>query len=285
MINLINEELMNITTEEKVNKNGEKYIEVLFKTGIETKNNKTKETKQHVITKLFAESEDYNSEKTGITINTSAYGTRVGLRSSNQKVKNDTNIYIIAIPFNGYVKPMFRTFDYRIYKSMVVTAEKRNITFHGAMYKKIAYLIVVPNEMMFDESHKYHKDVLELVMESFNLESISEDEKETIHATTTISFKASGEVIWEVVNEKVDPINPDDFKGQITFPLFRPGNKKDSSTRKHNDESREVPEHDNTHESLDDMIEKLNKQYTVEGHYDKDKKCRKKGKGKGKNRR
>lgn len=282
MIKLINEELMNIITEEKENKNGEKYIEVLFKIAVETKNSKTGEVKQHVITKLFAESEDYNSEKTGINLSTTQYGTRVGLRSSDARVKNDTTIYIVAIPFNGYIKPIERQFDYRIYKSMVVTSDKRNIEFSGEMFKKIAYLIIVPNEKLFDETHKYHKDVIEFVMESYNLETVGEDQKDTVHSTTTIKFTKEADAEYIVATETVEPINPEDFKGQFTFPLYRPENKKVAESAKDNDKTVDIGNQTQhpTNDSLDDMIEKLNKKYSVEGHSDRGKKSRKKGKGK-----
>ena len=269
MIKFINKSLFNITTEEKTSEKGS-YFETTVSSSVEVKNRKTNEMNRRVITKIISDTEDFNAENTSIQVKTTKLGSsKVGLRSSNQN-QNNTTIYLVAIPFNGIIKPIEKLFDYRIYKGIILTAEKRTIEFNNELYKKIAYMVLIPNETLFEEDHKYHKDWLELSVESYNLESNPDtDEKKCIKSISTVTFLKDGNDGYDIISEECEPVDPKLYKGSNIFPIYTPQKKVPMNNKKtynknyrDNREGRNYKEdHSEKSRNLEDMISDYNKQF------------------------
>lgn len=137
----------------------------------------------------------------------------------------DTDVYMVAIPFNGIIKPVERSYDYRIFRAVIVKSDKRDIEFEGAFYKNIMYMIVVPNmQLLLKEDHKYRKDALTFKFSSVTRESVKGvyESKET---EVTLTFTKEG-LVSSVKETGVEDDYADDFtkKGQL-FPIYKPSEK------------------------------------------------------------
>lgn len=232
MIKFVNKELFQLNTERERGEHGD-YYKTTVSSSIEVTNQKTGKKMHRIITTILSDMEDYNdsSINVGIRSTTTKNGSaRVSLNVSGNN-KYDTDVYLVAIPFNGFIDEIEKSFQYRIYRGVMVKSEKRDIVFNGEKYKKIAYMIVVPNLSMLKEEHKYHVDTLSLTVSSYNLETV-DDNQETVKYTTTVEFKDRYTVDVTSTTENVDPVSPDDFKGKTIFPIYiKEHNAKNDSNR------------------------------------------------------
>ena len=146
--------------------------------------------------------------------------------SCSDKNRYDMNIFFVAIPFNGFLEPIPEDYGYRIYRSVFVTGERQSIEFHGKMYKKILYLILVPNMTLFSKDNEHHRDVIEFVTNSYHLESNPEDRKNkrTVKVVNTLRITNNLEDIqhMDTTSTIVDPIKPDAFKNVTLVPIYDP---------------------------------------------------------------
>ena len=260
MIKFINKELFNVETVQGENDHGV-YYKTMISSQTEVKNPKTGEMNKKIIASIISPNEDYN---TNISIQTKNVGksTRISIKSSERN-KFDTDVYFVAIPFNGFIEEIAPSFQYRIYRGIILQNEKRSIEFNGESYKKIAYMIVVPNTSVFKEDHKYHVDEISLVVNSYNLESQEDGSKKTIKKSDTIIFTKDN-VEVKVDNTETEPVNADDYKGKKIFPLYKPANKDNKSfNKKPSNKSKEFKKEFNNNskskKSLDDMLNDFNK--------------------------
>ena len=144
MIKIINPELFKLETTVEKSENGN-YFKTLVSSAIKVSSQKNGEKINRNITTIFSGEEDYNSNNVGIRT-VKVEGTkflingsvRVSINSSENNTY-DTNIYLIAIPFNGFIEEIEKSFQYRIYRGIMVKADKRTIEFNGKTYKKIVY--------------------------------------------------------------------------------------------------------------------------------------------------
>ena len=219
MITLINKELFSTETSPATSDKGD-YFKTVISSAVEVKNQKTKESQKRIVTIVNSEFENYNDANTSVKTKTNAVGKLNVSISSSQKNITDNHIFLIAIPFNGIIYPIENSFDFRMYKAFILKSEKRTIEFNGETYKKIAYMVVLPNESLFNEENKHHKDVLSIKMESVNIES-NGDSKKTLKTTTTISISKDREPIVETVSEEIDPVDPATFRNKNIFPIYK----------------------------------------------------------------
>ena len=258
MIQIINEELFNVTSKREENENGE-FFKTAYHTAFSVKNEKTGKMVQRIITTAISPSEDPNIGNMSVYTTTNKSGNpNVSLRTS-ERYTSDTDVFLIAIPFNGFIQEIEKSSNYRIYRGFVVHSDKKNIKFNGQTYKKVAYMMVTINSKVFDEEHKYHTDKIDLTINTFNLESDgASDEKQTVQTTTSISFtNNNGDILVDVVRDSavVEPVDANDFKNKAIFPIFRDNKAK----RPRNNNFKERKQEAST--SLDSMIDKFNRDY------------------------
>ena len=225
MIKFINPELFHLDTTLVQGEHSD-YFKTVVSSAIKVTTKQSNDKVRKVVTTIISDKEDITSSDTNCVIKTAptANGTMRVSINAFERNDHDTDIYLVAIPFNGFIEEIEKSFQYRIYRGVMVKTDKRTIEFQGNTYKKVAYMIVVPNGNMLEDNNKYHEDELTLKVSSYNLETIEEDKHDTIKSTTTITFTKSEtcgtDSKVECNVETVDPINPDDFKGKIIFPIY-----------------------------------------------------------------
>ena len=257
MITLINKKLFKL-------KKTESDRDTFFKTNVLTamkvkKSKKSDDMAQTVITTIKSKSEDYNASNTSVHSFSTHNGKRVATLFSTDE-KNDSDIYLVAIPFNGFAEPMVESKEYRIHQGIIVQSDKRNIEFEGALYKKVLYLVVEPNTALFNPDHKYHVDEISLIFSSYNLETTNNDVAlitTTMKRTSYVAFKQDGFTYRETVDES-DPVNPEDFKGKQVFPIYT--KEKKAERKSFNNKRQDENNKKSSGDKFEKMIDSFNKE-------------------------
>lgn len=221
MIKLMNDSLISTITEKKDGKDGRPdFYRMIISSSIATPDKKkdgekSKRVIEHV---LFTQEDNFNKENTRILVDWKTGRPFVKIHQGERN-QYDTPVYIIAIPYNGFIIPVEKSPMYRIYKAINVKADRRNIEFEDKKYNQVMYLTVVPNtKMMTDE-----KSVL------LTVDCYSKDKDDTIKTTWTITFNSDMDKTFiEQTSEITDPIDQTQYKGIKTFQIFTgPKPKKD----------------------------------------------------------
>lgn len=238
MVRIVNENLFSVNTEKKNGTYGDFYC-TSFASMIETPNlKKQNENYKRVLASIRHSNEDsFNKENTRVIVNRHPENNNTNFVriAQAETYKFDTDVYLIAIPFSGIIKPMEKTYDYRIYKAFVAKSDKFDINVNGKSYNKIAYMIVSLNNNLFKEDNEYHKDKLELVFETFSLVAIEDqDIKQSVKTSYIISFTKDGNYEVDIKTENVENINSKEFKGKSIFYIFEPKVSKDEEEKSDN---------------------------------------------------
>lgn len=230
MITFINEHLFTKTCEKKDGVDGRPdFYRTIVDTSMDVIDKKDAEkigprVVEHV---LHTAEDNWNKENTQINVKSVENRNYIRL---NQKAENkyDTNVFFIAIPYNGFIVPLERSNNVRIYKAFTVTI-KDPIAIEDSTYKHVAYLIVVPNQKVVEE------DGVACELEIKSYASLYEDDRQkTLLSTTTIEFyDREGTCDYEITTktEETAPVNMDDFLGEKTFPIFYPRPKKKNDAK------------------------------------------------------
>lgn len=294
MIHIVNPELFQVTTTQKENEKGS-YFQTVVASAMKVKRGKNdKCATNQVLTTIISPVEDYNSTKSMVQMVRKDGKSRTTVRANDQN-KYDTPVYLIAIPFNGFIGKISDSKLYRIYRGLIIKSLKKDIEWRGNFYKKCAYMVVTPNSAVFAEDHKYHTDEIVFSVETYCLNTNKEDANDvtTVKTTVTLTIDQNGVKDISVLDETVDPVNPADFKGKEVFPLFQPDKKKpsdkrtrdrkpvrgkgstfdNSATKTHSIKTEKNGYEGKSNKNLDQMIEKANKDFATR-YKKKDKKKR-----------
>lgn len=141
----------------------------------------------------FIGKEEHTANEIGfdlpMSINVNAenkYQPRVEVRCHEQG-DDRANLYVIAFPFNGMIKPIPENPQYRIYKGLIASSAKP-FFFNNRKYRKVLYLVIEINKNLFKPDHKYHTDSIDIQFDSYALF----DDRETGEKKTNCeSFKLS----------------------------------------------------------------------------------------------
>jgi hypothetical protein len=126
----------------------------------------------------------------------------------HEQGEDRANIFLVAFPFNGMIQPIKEDPRYRIYKGMIVSSAKP-FFFNNRRYRKVLYLIIEPNKNLFNPTHKYHTDVIDIKLESFALFDDRETGlKKTNHETYILNVRDpdgtyDDDWTYEVIDEAV----------------------------------------------------------------------------------
>ena len=104
------------------------------------------------------------------------------------------NLFVIAFPFNGMIKPIPQNPQYRIYKGLIASSAKP-FFFNNRKYRKVLYLVVEINKNLFNNDHKYHTDEIAIQLESYSLfkDKESEAQKTTCETFIMRIFSENGD--------------------------------------------------------------------------------------------
>lgn len=176
------------------------------------------------ILKLSAPDEHYSDRPMSMKVYDNEKGIpTVELRALDYNRENRANLYLIAFPFNGLLKPIPESPLYRIYKGALVTSQKY-FYFNNAKYKKVLYLVVEPNLNLFNPDHKYHQDKIEIRMESYSTFKNREKnyEENSAHNTMVVTIKdheGNYDLEWfhEMLPEAVTSVSEPNTPLWVTF--------------------------------------------------------------------
>lgn len=243
MITFINDLLFSTITEKKEGKEGRPdYYRTIVNSAmnvLDKKGSRTTAPKviEHI---LHTEEDNFNMQNTQIRLSWNENRPFVRL---NQKESNteDMLVYLIAIPYNGFIVPVEKTSMYQVYKGLTVTLEKP-IDFEGDRYKHIAYVTLVPNQKILDGNAKVDEQTAEKQPCEFVLETYSTHEEGKGKEQTTVTVCKKWKIVFDAdpaktqiftFEEVTDPVNFDEYRGKYIFAL--PEKPKDKSEKREND--------------------------------------------------
>ena len=193
MLNIVNELLFSFNTEKKTNlKSNEEFYKLSINTSTKVvrKNPQTGEPGHSIRTFacLTSPEKSYTDYNMIIKSYDNEYGKRSVMFRAVKESNYNANIFVIAFPFNGIIKPIPRDKKYRIHKGMISMSDEYSISFNNKKYRKILYLVIEPYMKIF-EGDADHEAVDELVipLESY---SIIKDKDNPIATATKSNYDA-----------------------------------------------------------------------------------------------
>jgi hypothetical protein len=137
----------------------------------------------------------------------SRYSRQVDLRC-HETGDDKANIFIIAFPFNGMIKPIKEDPRYRVYKGFISSSIKP--FFHAnRKYRKVLYLVIEINKNLFKKDHQFHTDNIDISLESYALFTDKySNERKTNHEKMTLNITSpngdhSLEWNYEVIDHEI----------------------------------------------------------------------------------
>ena len=245
MITFINEELFTKIVEKRDGKDGRPdfYRTIIQSSSdvITKRNGKiltAPKTIEHV---LHVEKDNFNVENTDLHVK---WVDNRPLIRLNQKPENQTDlsVFLIAIPYNGFMVPVQKSRAYRVYKGIDTTLETP-IEFEGKSFKHIAYITLVPNGKLLASIEDGSEDgptTFEFVSYSTRKEN---DVQVTTKTTFSLDFSLVNGEIWveKTVNaEECDPVNREELRRGPLFPLLVNPKKRRNPAKNTNESDRPV---------------------------------------------
>lgn len=140
-----------------------------------------KEISNTLLTKEKFKSYPLNWNQYPMSVNvtsTSRFTNQVEIRCHHTG-EDRANIFVVAFPFNGMIRPLKEDPRYRIYKGFISSSIKP--FFHNNhKYRKVLYLVIEINKNLFRPDHYFHTDKIDIEFESFALFTDRDtDEKKT----------------------------------------------------------------------------------------------------------
>lgn len=183
------------------------------KNGVDMTSNPKLETTTREILSVTTPSDDvtgYRNLPISLRVGENARGVpTVNIRCLGENDANKANIYVIAFPFNGMIKPIPEDPKYHIYKGLIA-ASQRPFMYNGRRYRKILYLVVEPHMALFNADHKYHVNSIPIQIESYAIYKDKEnDDEKTNHETYTLTIVGQDGMYtenweYETLNEAVN---------------------------------------------------------------------------------
>ena len=152
------------------------------------------------------------------------------------------NLYVVAFPFNGMIKPIPEDPRYRIYKGLIATSIKP-FFYNNRKYRKVLYLVIEINKNLFKDDHKYHTNEIKIELESYALFDDQEtNEKKTNYENFTLRIiSPNGDYIsswdYDVINK---PVMMNAEPGQPLWVTYE-GSKKQVNTKRPSNNNNKKP--------------------------------------------
>jgi len=225
MVVVVNKDLFSTDTKKKSGSNGD-FFATSYLTPVEIEDRQSGDKFKRLISVVNHSSEELNKENTRIRIKPLKPGrNQVQIRQSPD-YKFDSDIYLIAVPFNGVLLPIEESYSYRILSGFVVNTLKNPVMVGKQKFGKIAYMIVTLNKGLFAEDNKHHTDQLELVVKS-RFDKIKKQ------FDYQIVFTPDGK--WTITNTPIDTSNLEEVsvdKNTSVFPIYCPPEKNENEEKK-----------------------------------------------------
>lgn len=138
--------------------------------------------------------------------------------SQSNKNPYDEPVVIMAIPYNGIIEPIGKSYEYRIHRAYIAQAERGSNS-------KVAYFVLSFNSTLFKPDNKNHKDVLTFTFVNYfrryNVDENGEKKSVSIKRSVTITMNAANEHTFNETEEEV-VVDVSEFKGRKPFYIFMP---------------------------------------------------------------
>ena len=216
MLEIINEPLFSFKTEKKEDKrNGDEFYCLYINTcaKITRKNDAGEEIPSvRTFATLSSPEKSYSDYHMVVHSKDNEDGKRFVTIKAVKESNYDANVFVVAFPFNGIIKPI--TFDkrYRIHKGMISMSDDYNIPFNGKTYRKVLYLVIEPYMKVFegDENHEAI-DELTIPIESYSTMKDKKDPNaapKSCHESMTLHIKKDGYTVeWNSAVEEYEDMS------------------------------------------------------------------------------
>ena len=174
MLKIINEELFSFYLE---NCNDEAHGDFV-KLSIQTSKSIVKESENkdgmyipsvRTFARLISPDKEYSKYNLAVSSKQLENDSAQILFKCTPDIKNDNLICLVAFPFNGIIKPIPESKNYRILKGMISSSEQYSVIYKNKKYKKVLYLILSLKKSVLEnqpeayipfsaESYAYYKD-------------------------------------------------------------------------------------------------------------------------------
>ncbi len=222
MLNIINQELFNFKSSEKEAANQEKLYQLDIFTTPQASRQIKDELRGRQVLRLLSASKEYTSFKQSISVRDNENGKRSVLIRANSFSKRDDNVFLIAFPFNGIIKPIEYSKQYRIYKGLIASSDSRNIQFSNNKYQKILYLVIEPNMNLFDQDHKYHTDNINIEIEAYSRCDDNDPDKDRCSVQNKLTLNITKDQFsCNTTSDKVEAIDTSKFRDTQLYKQFR----------------------------------------------------------------
>lgn len=140
--------------------------------------------------------------------------------------KYDNDVFLMAIPFNGLIKPLPINPDFHVYHGVVINCMNGPIEVDEVKYNKIIYFIVEPvTKSLRSNVPTEHKDQIKFIVESF--EGIDGTEKQSSAKGTfelTCSLQADGklEYLTTMTSSTIDFEDMSKYRHTPIYTAFKP---------------------------------------------------------------
>lgn len=150
---------------------------------------------------------------------------RVTVRRSSD-TKYDSDVFMVAIPFSGFVVPITESEHLDIFKGTVMRSDQYIDHIDGERYKKILYAVVRPfhkvcNNGVYDDSADF---VVQFAQSNKTRKDQDTSKLKWKMRTVRVKFMTNGgyHITNETIEVPFDQFDPEKIKGNNLFPIVEP---------------------------------------------------------------
>lgn len=122
-----------------------------------------------------------------------------------EETENRTDVYVVAFPFHGVLKPIQKSNRYDVLKGMISVSGGYSIPFGTYTYKNILYLVLAVDPATTTEP-------IGIRLESYCLKTMKKGAQITMHEMMDITLNGDLST-FNLHDEQVEPIDMEQFKG------------------------------------------------------------------------
>lgn len=183
--------------------------------------------------RIYSKEADYNNVNQLISLKPTPAGNNSVSLKADASNRYDANVMAVAFPFNGVVKPIEFSKQYRIHRGMIVSSTSNTVELGDKKFRNILYFLIEPHYNLFAEDHAYHTPEIRIPFESYEdcpCDETTTERKSYVHRMILVITKDSAHVEWD---EEYIPRIPRavtaEFRKEKLFTLYVPEEKHKSS--------------------------------------------------------
>jgi hypothetical protein len=167
--------------------------------------------------RLISPDKEYSKYNLGVSSKQLENNSTQILFKCTPDVKNNNLIYLVAFPFNGIIKPIPESKEYRILKGMISSSEQYSVLYNNKKYKKVLYLILSLRQSVLDNKPEAY---IPFSVESYAYYKDGNGGVSTIKETLSVDmYSDRGEMNF--VTEETNPIDLDVYRDKKIFTTYR----------------------------------------------------------------